>query len=377
VPQATGTSAGAFVRPHAPPEAAAGQAEARPSDGDGEAAGRALWTAITRRDRRIAAPEAARLRPAAARLAALTSPALADYLLDGLPVLDAADVARDRLANRFRRRMALDWAARIAAEGIEAVWLKGLATAHRAYPDPDIRPMTDADLLVREADLARLVSFLTGHGFAFRKMPAMPRWGLISDASFRPLVSDDGTVNLDIHIRPDDFPVHRTLTTEDVFAASRALAADGVALRVPCDDHLLLLAFANAVRDKFTAGSLKSVLDAVVMLTRRDARPDWAALAARAERAGWARAYRICILLLRRLGVSGLPAAPATRLRGPAAAEFTRVCRDFDSLFVREIGPGALLRRELLLTAAPRVILFKSLRRLRGLVKPWSGIPAD
>lgn len=373
--QATATSAATLARDRAA-NAAAGDAQFRLRAADDGIAGRALWAAITRTDRSFAASDAARWRPAAARLAALTSPALADYLLDGASPIDPAEAVRARLANRFRRRMALDWAGRIAAEGIAAVWLKGLATAHAVYPDPDIRPMTDADLLVREADVARLVSLLTGHGFAFRKIASMPRWGMISDASFRPLVSDDGTVNLDIHIRPDDFPVHRTLTTEGVFDAARTIAADGGELRVPCDEHLILLAFANAVRDKFTAGSLKPVLDVIVMLTRREARPDWAALAALAGHAGWARAFGACILLLRRLGVTGLPDAQAAPLRGPGATEFARACRDFESLFAGAAGFGALLRRELVLTAAPRVILFKNLRRLRGLVRPWSGLPA-
>lgn len=343
--------------------------------------GAGLWPIIARGGRtRDDGPDAP-LRAAAERLAFLTSSALAAYLLDdghpgGAPLIDPEAAARDRLAARFRRRMALGWARRIGEEGIEAVWLKGMATAHAAYPDPDIRPMTDADLLVREDELTRLVALLTGRGFTFRTVAGMPRWGMISDASFRPLVSDDGTVNLDIHIRPDDFPVHRALDAEAVFAASRVIDADGVRLRVPCDDHLVLLAFANAARDKFTAGSLKSVLDVIVMLSRSGARPDWSALAALARRAGWLRAFRACILLLLNLGIDGLPPALAIPLHGPAAAELQDVCADFESLFAAEPGAGALLRRELVLSAAPRTVLFKNLRRLRGLFVPWPGLPA-
>ena len=49
--------------------------------------------------------------------------------------------------------------------GIEFLVLKGMALGYLVYPDPATRPMTDIDLFVRPADVARAAALLQGQGF--------------------------------------------------------------------------------------------------------------------------------------------------------------------------------------------------------------------
>lgn len=53
----------------------------------------------------------------------------------------------------------------LAAEGIQAVWLKGAALAHTVYPEPTLRPMIDLDLLVESRDAARALAALIALGY--------------------------------------------------------------------------------------------------------------------------------------------------------------------------------------------------------------------
>ena len=328
-------------------------------------------------------PEQARLyRPAVARLAAATSPALADWLLgrpsdDRGPLIAPEEVRRSRLLNRFTRAQGVRWLGVLTEAGIEVVCLKGMAACCTIYPDPDLRGMSDVDLLVRGRDIQRLVTVLAARGFVFKKAQGTPRWGLIGDASFHPFVAPDGAFSIDLHVEPDDYPLHRGLSTEAVFAHAHTAYVDGLPIRVPSGPHFLLLALANAARDKLGPEAVKSVVDAVVYLARTGRSPDWDAILAAARRGGFLCTVRAMAVFLERLGVprARLPQDAFTEPRGLARKELARAVADFAALFPTEPDKLALQRREIFLLAPSRVVLRRYGRRLLGLIRPWPGIP--
>ena len=71
--------------------------------------------------------------------------------------------------NYFRTRTLLAELAAVraaaAAEGIVLLPLKGAALAPTVYPSPDLRPMSDLDVLARASDLARTGAVLTSLGY--------------------------------------------------------------------------------------------------------------------------------------------------------------------------------------------------------------------
>lgn len=56
-------------------------------------------------------------------------------------------------------------------EGIDVIQLKGAWLAKNYYPEPELRPMSDLDLLVREKDMRRAKKCLSSQGYEFEKKP--------------------------------------------------------------------------------------------------------------------------------------------------------------------------------------------------------------
>lgn len=346
------------------------------------AAGRALWRAIAAPGHPLDACDETALRAAAARLAYCASPSMAAWLLAPvearLPgLVPAANVERARQFNRFLRARAEAEIARINAAGIPVMAIKGFATAARFYPDPFIRTMGDVDLLVRPVDLGRLCDLLAGAGFRFLRSQGTPAWGLASESSFHPLVAADGGLSLDLHVAADDYPLSRALSVDDVFARATTIDCAGMAVAVPCNDHLVLLAMTHAARDKFDEAAMRSIADLVAALALCGIRPDWDGLATIARRGGFLRALRAGIGVLAALGVSdaALPAALMPDYRGPARAAFDALVADVHTVFVRSPSKAAKQWRDWLVISAPATMLHRNLRRLRGLVHPWTGLP--
>ncbi len=324
-----------------------------------------------------------RLRTAAANLAELVSPVLTDYLLTraavtvSQPLLDPAAVQRDRLIKRFTLAQHRRWAQAIVAADIDVVFIKGFANAHTLYPDPSLRIQGDLDILVRPADFRCLVDFLVAQGFCCRAVENNP-WGMISDASFLPFVSADGACHIDIHIHPDSYPAHRSLSTELVFADSRQVDAGGVGFRMPSDDHSLILCVTNAAKDKFNVSSVGKVIDAIMVL--KSGRPlDWDRIAGLAKDGGFLLPLRVFLALLDGLGVAMGDAPrhlyePLGGLRGVAVRQ---VLDDFRAYFPQELPMTTLLWREMTICAEPFVALHNIGLRLKGLFRPCAGMPEN
>lgn len=349
---------------------------------DAEAAGSALWRAIIHPDLPLTPCDDTALRGVVERLRAELSTITVSWLLGPHAarwpdLLPPAAAERDRQMIRFLRARARDALASIHAAGVPVVGLKGVATALRFYPDPALRSLSDMDLLVRAADLGRLCDALQAQGYVFRKSRNTPSWGLSSESSFHPLVSPDGHLWIDIHVAADDHPVGRALPVDDVFAAAGVLDLGGVALAVPCDDHLIFLAVTNAARDKFDDSSLRAMTDLIVALTRARLRPDWDRLIAMARRAGLTRQMRAAVMLLAWLGVDRdrLPApllAPYGALAGRA---FDALAADFATVFATPPSLAVKQWRDWAVIASPGLMIRRNLRRIRGFVRPWTGLP--
>ncbi|MGB1548637.1 MAG: nucleotidyltransferase family protein [Alphaproteobacteria bacterium] len=302
------------------------------------------------------------LRPAAARLQR--------------ELVDPDAVEKNLLYNRFLRHNQLHWVQTIAEGGFDVVYLKGFASAHSLYDDPDVRTIGDLDLLIRPGDLGALTRFLGDRGFRFSGAPRSP-WGFISDTSFLPFVSEDGSANLDLHIAPDAYPAYLSLTTEAVFVDSQEIEINGMGVRIPSSEHAFLLLLTNAAKVAFGPMSIRKTVDAIRLIERTP--PAWGKVERLAAQGRFRKAARVFLNLLSRLGVrlDGAPAALLAPPRGLAGPAFEGLVSDYLSLF--PVPPGALQTwwRELLLCTEGRVGLYRNWLRLRGLVRPYGGLPPE
>lgn len=315
--------------------------------------------------------DAARLTALAALISAATAAAVIPGAADMLP---GGEVRQARLLNRFRRLQGEKWAAALAEAGIPNVALKGLASAHCLYPSPDDRAVSDADLLIRGSDLGAALELLTVRGFAFAETPTRSPWGFVSEASFQPLIGEDGA-NIDLHVQAAAHPFENVLPVADIMA--RSCATEVAGLRVPAPEDRFLIAAAHAAGDLFTADAIKSVIDGLLML-RHAGELDWADMRRRVEAGGMRRPVTACLALLGALGGDIAPARRAgfdpERVRGPALA---RVIADHRAVFAGRPEPSALerLRREAVLAASWPVLVRRNWRRLTGLLRPRRGRP--
>ena len=345
-----------------------------------------LWPLVS--GRQSAAPQAGEipdLIPAAERLARLVSPSMAAYLLRAAPALccevealSPEEIEKARLRHRLRRHKNLEWLAALAASGFDVLVLKGMAAAHDLYPDPDLRGMGDMDLLVERPELPRLGAFLKDAGFCVHPTRT-PRWGLISDASFHPLVSPDGHCVIDLHVEADDYPVHTSMPVLDVFTHSRMIAAGGTMLRIPSRTHYLLLATTNAARDKFLPFCLKGFCDFLVLVQNHGKEIDWPEIEHRAGDGGYLKPLACFLALAQALGGTRepLPGHLIPTYEGFPRLVFNQLVDDFRAFFPRTPGIFAQAQREIFLTTTTRTLIWKNTRRLKGIFSPYTGLPPD
>lgn len=341
-----------------------------------------IWRAVL--DPGFVPPAAWRADPplaGARRFAALVGAPLAADLLAplsaalGTPPVDAVQVRDGLLLNRLAGRAQRAAVARLGEAGVAVVCLKGFALAHTLYADPDLRTVGDLDLLVARADLGRAISCLEAAGFAFEAL-ATPVWGFISEASYMPMVSADGICSVDLHVEPDCYPAYRALDAARVFAAARDARAGEAPIRVPAPAHALLLALTNAAKDKFGPISVRKLVDAA-LLAKAATPADWDDVRSLARTGGFLGPARAALALLVRLGLpaEAVPADLRRPPRGLRAPVFEGLVRDHEAMFPAPVSGACVLAREFAVCTEPRVAAANALRRLRGLVRPRTGLP--
>jgi hypothetical protein len=160
--------------------------------------------------------------------------------------------------------------------GIETLLLKGVPLALTCYPDEGSRPMADADVLVRPADLKAAVDVVGRVGW--RPVPEPLAWPAEPRNAWT--FFDAGDRQLDLHWRvfrvgaaPDD----------DLWDASQAIDVAGVAARALSPSDLLLHILAHGVVWN-PVPSIRWVADAALVVRARGAAIDWDRLGAEAER---------------------------------------------------------------------------------------------
>ena len=304
-------------------------------------------------------------RELADRLSAKMAPSLIETLLAPLHI-KVRGAANALLLSRLSYAAQKRAFARFVEAGFEPVAIKGFANAHRLYDDPVPRIVGDLDVLLERRHLKAAIELLAAEGFRFAPI-VDKRWGLIGDASFAPFHSADGTCNIDFHIAPDSWPLPLGLSAGDVRARARTVGG----VRMPSDEHALLIAIANAAKDKFGWRSLGKMLDLARLLRSCGPSMDWDEIQRRAKAARLDRAMGCFFALVRALG------GEAPRLPAPSGPVFQALVAEWRSGFTREPSGLATFAREAWLAHAPATALALNVKRLVGLVAPNDGVPAE
>jgi hypothetical protein len=204
--------------------------------------------------------------------------------------------------------------------GVTPILLKGAHLATTVYPEPELRPMGDFDLLVRPAELAAAEQALLAAGYS------SPRTESIADACARdhslPTLLKPGTYPIELHwtlATPSD---HVPIELESLWIrAQRVTVFDEPAYVLAPEDALLHICLHAAVHHLFDQG-LRPLLDTTALLARYGATLDWAAVESRARAWEIERAVYLLLALARREADATVPDDVLARLQ-PGGAPAT------------------------------------------------------
>jgi len=211
----------------------------------------------------------------------------------------------------------------LAGAGLETLALKGMALLRGAYPDIGLRPMQDADLLVRRADYARACDLLAQSGFRAESLPyrrgaceALEREALMLKPAYA------GTI-VELHREAigasfyDSAPL-----TDHLRATSRPGVIDGAGARVPSPEGMMLHLAAHSGLTHARTAALHHLYDAAVVASTEDL--DWADLARQAMRLDLVTVTRELLTAAAELLGAPAPEQARQRLRSAAVGEHER-----------------------------------------------------
>jgi putative nucleotidyltransferase-like protein len=244
-----------------------------------------------------------RLLAAAYPLARAVDPGLAERLRPEALAAAASSLARSGTLTRIEESF--------AEASIPLVLLKGAAVAHAAYADPALRPMTDLDLWIPDADMSRGGATLERLGY--RRLPGLAgrppelqrRSG--GEVVYASGIAPGGLVELH-YSAFQGWWVRRAADADagGVWGRAVPVAPGRHARRLAVEDAILQTAF-HVVVNQFGQAPLRGLLDVAVMARRFAV--DWETVAERARR--WRLASATGLVLLTADALFGLPGAGA------------------------------------------------------------------
>jgi hypothetical protein len=172
---------------------------------------------------------------------------------------------------------------RLGEAGIDTMLLKGARLALVHYPSHECRPMSDIDLLVHDADVARAEQVIEAAGWGRLVPRKSPMERLLRHAtSF-----GNGQHEIDLHWRPL-YDARRKAVAQWFWQDALPMELGGFATLRPRSTALLLNVVIHGVRDNL-ASPIRWLADAITILRNDADAIDWDGMLAFAirERIGW------------------------------------------------------------------------------------------
>ena len=197
--------------------------------------------------------------------------------------------------------------------GIEAFPLKGIDLLLRGYPGLGLRPMVDADILLRERDVETATRLLNSLGFQCQKSRTLLSESFAEESLV--FFSADNRLNLDVSWNLGCLQEERTLWDRAVF---RETSVGTHRLLHPEDALLYLIAYTVAHRGHL---SPLFVQDLDALLKREWNQIDWRRWCAQVKRARVGAAVHHGLRYARQKGSGSIPEEVFTLIRPQAFSE--------------------------------------------------------
>jgi hypothetical protein len=266
---------------------------------------------------------------------AAREPALAEAILPGL-----REAARKTLVDNLVLLKALrDVAAALSEEGVGFVVLKGASLLGFLYPEIQLRPMTDVDLLIREKDWPKVGDTLQTRGY---RLPEVESERYYAENWYHQLVESSG-------IPPTNLEFHWNLESVE---RSRIDPEELIHEAVPCEidgepylrlsDHHLLVHLAVHLAHHYQAPALLWAVDLRRLIERGEL--DWGKIGSTAKAWGVENCLAYSLGYVERAFPGTLPAAARAFRFSPARRLIMRAFRTEDPALPHQPVGGRPLR---------------------------------
>jgi len=234
--------------------------------------------------------------------------------------LRASDLL-SRLETRTRTRIVAEVVEQLSLRGAEVTLLKGVALASRAYPEPHLRVMGDADLLIPREHVDGAVSLLRARGFRLSTFAEPDWWDDLHHAP--PLIHPDLGVTIELHhaLLPPRARAARDPLFDVASLAERTTASDlgGVPVRRLRPEYELALLAAAWANDLSVflgrPGLQRPLVDALMLLNQAKDAFDWDELRRATEGTATGRSLWLLLGVLERVGALPRMGGAAARVR--------------------------------------------------------------
>jgi hypothetical protein len=188
--------------------------------------------------------------------------------------------------------------------GLPVIALKGVHLASLIYPDIALRPMIDADLLLRKEHLPQADAIARSLGYSPYR-----RYHLAQEVRRHhhlPLYTKAGSLALELHWGLAPPTSSLKIDVEGLWSRAEAAQIAGAPLQVLSQEDLLLHLCLHLCRSQFFPG-LRGLCDIAQVLSLDGKRPDWEQLEGRAEEWGVLQCVRLVLWLANELLEAPLP----------------------------------------------------------------------
>jgi len=190
---------------------------------------------------------------------------------------------------------------RMHREGIPVIALKGAHLAEVVYGNIALRPMVDADLLVKQRDLSRVKDLLVEQGYRDSKEETF------CSQEHLPPYRKEGSISIEIHFNIVAPPFSDRVDVEKLFNRAQSCSIGGIETGTLCPEDLLLhLCMHASYKHGFDNGILP-LFDIARVIEHYKADLDWEQVLSRSKDWGVGKCVYVALSLSERIAGAAIP----------------------------------------------------------------------
>jgi len=190
---------------------------------------------------------------------------------------------------------------RMHSEGIPVIALKGAHLAEAVYGNIALRPMGDADLLVKQIDLSRAHDLLVEQGYMASKEETF------CAHEHLPPYRKEGSPCIEIHFNIVAPPFSDRVDVEELFARARSCFIGGVEVWALCPEDLLLHLCMHASYHHGFDNGITPLFDIARVVEQYKAELDWEQVLSRSKEWGVGKCVYVALSLSEIIAGAAIP----------------------------------------------------------------------